>query len=226
MTRPATLALSLALIQVACGDSTSTSLSEGTDTSTGAATGEPSTSDTSTGDAGTTDATTSPTTGATSEGTTGDLAYCYGWGGPDGEPHLELQNNGVPVVEGGELTLECGGQGLFMFGLYPTFGGFTPASDSLIFDVLVDVPGHNTAPGGHFYSSSYSYYIGCEDLIGGTFGVVPILPPDSDDPLTLDGLPATVKVILQTGDVPVTLDFAVTLAVDANDSSFEFCGQG
>ena len=34
------------------------------------------------------------------------------------------------------MPLECGGQGLFMFGLYGKFGGFTPTSDIVNFGRL------------------------------------------------------------------------------------------
>ncbi len=222
------IVLSLAL---ACGDTTNTS--EGA-----SSTGE--TPGTSTGEPGTTgEQTSAPTTGATTGettsdattgdpttgGTTGEAAYCHGWDGAAGPAHLELHNGDVLLADGGVLNLECGGQGLYMFGLYPTFGGFLPTNDNVTFELTVDVPGHNTNPDGHFYSNvSVIYYVGCEDLIGGVFGVVPILPPDNDDPLTLGGLTADVEVRLHAGDEVVTVKFTATLAVDPNDPSFMFCG--
>ena len=54
--------------------------------------------------------------------------------------------------------------------------------------------------------------------------MVPILPPDNDDPLTLDGLTADVEVLMYAGDEIVTVNFTATLAVDPNDPSFMFCG--
>ena len=51
--------------------------------------------------------------------------------------------------------------------------------------------------------------------------MVPVLPPDNDDPLTLDGLTADVEVLLHAGDEVVTVNFTATLAVDP---SFMFCG--
>ncbi len=210
------------------GDPTTTATTTATTTSTTdevTTTASTTTTDTSTTTEAPTTTTEATTTPATTDTTTGEAAFCHGWDGPDGPPHLELRNNGILLAEAGTLTLECGGQGLFMFGLYPTFGGFIPEGDGITFAVTVDVDGHNTDPSGHFFSTEdYVYYVGCEDLIGGVFGVVPVLPPDNEDPLTLDGLPATVKVTLNIPGDPLTLEFAVTLAVDPSDPSFGFCG--
>lgn len=215
----------LAALALACtpdtGD-TDASTTDASTTVTPTATSVTTDADTSTGDASTTEPT---TTGSTSgDNTTGEAAWCHGWDGADGEPHLELYNDTVLLADGGTLALECGGQGLFMFGLYPEFGGFTPASDNIGFDLVVDVEGHNSNPDGHFYSTvDAGYYVGCEDLIGGLFGVVPVFPPDNDDPLLLDGLPATLHVVMHSGADSVTLDMNVTLSVQPADD-FAFCG--
>ena len=177
----------------------------------------------STSDPGpTTAATTSLTT---TDATTGEPGFCHGWQTADGAPYLELYGlDGAQLVEGGTLSLECGPQGSFMFGLYPKFGGFTPASDQISFDIVVDVDGQNTNPEGHFYSTTAAgYYVGCEDLIGGVFGVVPVIPPDNADVLALDGLAADVHVVMHTPAGDVVVDLGQTLAAIKRDT-WEFCG--
>lgn len=231
----------LASLLLACGDSSGGTETKGTDaSSTGSAastdgastssasevTASSSTDASSTavptsGDTGTT------TTGDTASSTTGEPAWCYGWESAEGAPYLELHGrDAMPLVDGGQIQLECGGQGLFMFGLYPTFGGFTPPGDQITFDVVVDVEGHNTNPEGHFYSVTESgYYVGCEPIIGGVLGVVPVIPPDNEDVLTLDGLPADFHVVLHTGAGDVVVDLTMTL-VAKDDGSWGFCGKG
>lgn len=231
----------LASLLLACGDSSGGTETKGSDaSSTGSAastdgastssasevTASSSTDASSTavptsGDSGTT------TTGDTASSTTGEPAWCYGWESAEGAAYLELHGrDDMPLVDGGQIQLECGGQGLFMFGLYPTFGGFTPPGDQITFDVVVDVEGHNTNPEGHFYSVTESgYYVGCEPIIGGVLGVVPVIPPDNEDVLTLDGLPADFHVVLHTGAGDVVVDLKMTL-VAKDDGSWGFCGKG
>ena len=132
---------------------------------------------------------------------------------------------GAELKSGGTLALECGGQGIFMFGLYPTFGGFTPTSDNLDFKLVVDVEGFNTNPEGHFYSADpVGYYLSCDPIIGGVIGVLPVFPLDNLDDLTaLDGKPAHVQVSMPTGGAPVLVELDLTLAV-VPDDSWGFCG--
>lgn len=229
----------LVSLLLACGDKNS-----GTDASSSgdASTGGASTSAASDSTAATSTAassTTLPTSGDTSTvttadtgassgaGTTGEPAWCYGWEGAEGAPYLELHGRDEALLaNGGTIQLECGGQGSFMFGLYPSFGGFTPPGDQISFDVVVDVAGHNTNPEGHFYSTTNSgYYVGCEPIIGGVLGVVPVIPPDNEDVLTLDGLPADFHVVLHTANGDVVVDLKLTLAAK-DDGSWAFCGQG
>jgi len=174
--------------------------------------------------------TTSPSTTAAdttdTTATTGDPLYCQGWDGPDGPPFLDLYDkNGELLADGGVLPLECGAQGIFMFGLYPKFGGFTPASENLDVDLVVDVEGFNNNPEGHFYSAHpVGYYISCDDVIGGVLGVLPIFTLDNLDNLAdLDGKPAQLHVIMPTGDEPIAVDLDVTLSV-VKDDSWTFCG--
>lgn len=228
----------LASLLLACPANTG-----GTDPgSTGDTTGSTGTGSTDTGatDTGATattgeaSSTTSPTSGDSSttvsttdsdSGTTGEPAWCYGWEGAEGPAYLELHGlDAAPLNNGGKLQLECGPQGLFMFGLYPTFGGFTPPGDQISFDIVVDVAGNNTNPDGHFYSISESgYYIGCDPIIGGVLGVIPIIPPDNVDVQTLDGLGAYFKVVLHTANGDVVVEREMVLAAK-DDGSWEFCG--
>jgi hypothetical protein len=223
----------LALL-LACGDS------DGGDTgSGGASTGEPTTAASTTGEpttAPTTDATDAATSttgdppGTTGDdpatGTTGDPAFCNGWETPAGAPYLVLHDReGAELVDGAVLPLECGPQGLFMFGLYPTFGGFTPPGDIIDFALVVDVDGFNDNPEGHFYSADpVGYWVSCDPIVGAPTGVLPVFPLDNLDDLTaLDQRPASLRVVLRTGDGEVEVDVDVVLAV-AKDDSWGFCG--
>ncbi len=235
MRRPA-LALASLLLLTACGgggDST-----QGSSDTTASESAGSTTSTTTDATAGTTaaasDTTASsdtPTTAATtSTGNTSSTGsadeFCGGWQGAAGEPALVLADkDGNQLMAGSTLPLECGGQGLFMFGLYPSFGGFTPATDYLDFTLTADVDGYNTNPDGHFFSADpTSYYVGCEPSDGGVSGVVPILPPDNIADLNLlDGLPAQVHVVLHAPDGDLVADLAVTLSV-VKDDSWSFCG--
>ena len=70
----------------------------------------------------------------------------------------------LPLVDGGALQLQCGGQGVFMFEVYPVFGGFTPTDDYVEFQVVLDIDGHNEGPTGHFYGeSTHNILVGCID---------------------------------------------------------------
>jgi len=225
MRRP-TLALASLLVLTACGgggDTTqgSSDTTAASESATGTSTATDATAGTTTA---TTDATTDAPTTAASTGSAGE--FCGGWQGAAGEPDLVLADkDGDPLTAGSTLPLECGGQGLFMFGLYPSFGGFTPAADHLDFTLAVDVDGYNTNPDGHFFSADpSSYYVGCEPLDGGVSGVVPIFPLDSLTDLgVLDGLPAALHVVLHTPDGDLVRDLAVTLSV-VEDNTWSFCG--
>lgn len=225
MRRP-TLALASLLVLTACGGGGDTT--QGSSDTTAASESATGTSTATDATAGTTTATTNATTDApTTAASTGSAGeFCGGWQGAAGEPDLVLADkDGDPLTAGSTLPLECGGQGLFMFGLYPSFGGFTPAADHLDFTLAVDVDGYNTNPDGHFFSADpSSYYVGCEPLDGGVSGVVPIFPLDSLTDLgVLDGLPAALHVVLHTPDGDLVRDLAVTLSV-VEDNTWSFCG--
>lgn len=186
----------------------------------------------STGGGGT-GSTGAPTTGeASSSGGsgessgTGGAAWCYGWEESDAPPWLELENKAMqPLTGGATLPLECGGQGTFMFGIYPRFGGFEPAGDLLDFDLVVDVEGFNDNPEGHFYSAApVSYYVSCEQILGGVVGVLPVFPFDNlADLAALDGKPATLHVVMHAPGGDVVVDTDAVLSV-VKDDSWTFCG--
>lgn len=227
--RPLSLTL---IVLVACGPgSDSTSDTDATDATTQTSTGTSDTGVTTT-TAPTSSATdptdpgTTTTATTTTDSTTGEATFCNGWETADGAPYLVLHDrDGNELSPGGTLPLECGGQGQFMFGVYPTFGGFTPPGDIIDFKLVVDVDGFNNNPEGHFYSADpVGYYISCDPILGGVSGVLPVFPFDNLDDLTaLDGKPAHVQVTLPAGDVPVVVDVDVVLAV-VKDDSWGFCG--
>lgn len=231
---PLTLTLLLACTPASSGDTGDSGGSgdSGADPSTAATTstsGAPVTTG-ETADATTTStsaATTGPAdTGGSTDATTGEPAFCQGWQGPDGAPFLDLHDRDGNLLQAGSaLPLECGGQGLFMFGLYPEFGGFVPPGDILDVDLVVDVEGFNDNPEGHFYSAHpVGYYVACDDIIGGVYGVLPVFPFDNLDDLTaLDGKPAQLHVVMPTGDEPIAVDLDVVLSV-VKDDSWAFCG--
>jgi len=233
------LILASASLLVACnggGDTSESKTDTGSATDPGTETGatdtgtDPGTStvaptDPTSEGSGTTD---TPTTAAT-DATTGSAdEFCGGWQGADGELALSLFDRfNMPLTDGSTLPLECGGQGLFMFGLYPTFGGFTPTGPNIEFAVTADVDGYNTNPDGHFYSADpIGYYVGCEPLDGGVSGVVPVFPLDNLDDLTvLDGKYAALHVVLHTDGGDITRDLQVKLSV-VEDKTWAFCQGG
>jgi hypothetical protein len=202
------------------GASASATTSGPVDTSDTSATSDT----TTTGDTTTTSDTTTTTTTTDTTDTTG-ADYCAGWQDAPPPAYLELRSvTDEPLQPGSTLPLECGPQGLFMFGLYPSFGGFTPTSDALEFTITVDVEGFNDNPAGHFFSGPVGYYIGCDPVIGGVVGVLPVIPWDEITDLTeLDGKPAQIQVVMHAPSGDVTLDFAVVLAAVPSDA-WGFCG--
>lgn len=192
---------------------TSTTTTDGTSTTTDATTSTSSTTAPTTGAPTSGELTTTSDTTASS--TTGDPGYCWGFDAGAPAPFLELydyQDN--QLAEGVTLPLECGGQGSWMFGLYPEFGGYLPAGEMVIFNLTVDVEGYDINPAGHFFSGEVYYYVGCDDVLGGVLGVVPIIPPDElPDPAVLDGLLAEVHVELDAAGQ--TLSFDATMPLSA-----------
>lgn len=166
-----------------------------------------------------------PTTGTSSTGEPVD--YCHGFQVEGDAPFLTMYAlGGGELVDGTVWPLECGAQGLWMFGLYPSLGGWDPMADTVTLMVEVDVEGYNTNPAGHFFSGEVYYYIGCEDVLGGVLGVAPVLPPDDlADLAVLDGLPAQVRASVVADGVDLTVDVTVTLSAPG-DLVLMGCGFG
>ncbi|MBZ5711952.1 hypothetical protein [Nannocystis pusilla] len=217
---PLTLPPTILACALACAPEAATTTDQPTGSTTDdTTTSAPATTDDSTTDAPTTGAPTTTdattTTGDTTSETTGSPAgYCWGLDDDAPEPFLELYDHqGNPLADGVTLPLECGVQGLWMFGLYPKFGGWDPMDDSVTFTLTVDVEGFNINPAGHFFSGDVSYYVGCDDLIGGVFGVVPVLPPDELADLSMvDGLTANMHVELHASGQTLTFDAMMPLS--------------
>ena len=74
------------------------------------------------------------------------LGFCYLTDYP--EPWFELYQFGEIVFDGDILQLQCGGQGTFMFELFPAFGGFVPESAYVGFRSVLDVEAFNLGPTG------------------------------------------------------------------------------
>jgi hypothetical protein len=171
------------------------------------------------------------TTTATGTGTTGDTEGDPDWcNGFDPEMvGLEVHNNAdVPLMDGGELAAECGGQGILMIAIFPHFGGFMPAGDTVTFDVVLDVEGFNIGPGDHFFAATgLSHEVDCsyEDTYGNYFGsyaFIPMFPPDGVPDINLiDGKAGHLSLTLHSpnGDVPFEADVVMKAQIDA-------CGYG
>lgn len=239
-TLPSLALTSLALAGCAGDDvGTATQGSSGSTSSASAATDDATSEGTSGAETGSTGASTSAssttTTGATttetSGSTTGEELCHFGSTGDSGgsvEPWLELTHKGEQLSDGATVGLECGLQGLFMLELVPYFGGFEPAGESVIFDIVVDVDGFNENPDGHFYSTEdYYFYVGCESFDGGVGYILAIIPPDTiPDLAVLDGAAAEVTVTMHPdGAEPVVVSHTVTLSAAA-DENWEFCEFG
>lgn len=148
------------------------------------------------------------------ESTTGAEMWCGIQEEVGDAPWFELSHYGDPVVDGSVLSLECGGQGSWMFFLSADIGGWTPDEEHVYFSVTVDVPGQE-GPTGHFFQSTmYGQYVGCEEFDGGGAPAgIAIIPPDTITDLTvLDGLPGTLHVELLADGNP-TLDAEIELAI-------------
>ncbi|MDC0672656.1 hypothetical protein [Nannocystis radixulma] len=162
----------------------------------------------------TSDTTSTPPTTTDDATTDAPAGYCWGLDDDAPAPFLELYDHqGNQLGDGVTLPLECGAQGLWMFGLYPKFGGWDPKRDSVTFTLTVDVEGFNINPAGHFFSGDVDYYVGCDELDGGVFGVVPLLPPDELADLSMvDGLTANVHVELHASGQTLTFDAMMPLS--------------
>lgn len=206
-----------------CGDDAGSEGTAGpTSTSTPGSTSATS-SDTTTTPADTTSGGTNSTT--MPGDTTGEVMLCNGWSedGPD-MPWLTLSaSDGTPLESGGTFSIECGGQGSWMFAIYPEMGGWEIQSTTLVFDVEVVVEGFPGALGGSFYEDDaliYDVECGSGETFDGGFvhDCIAVFPPDTIADLSeLDGAPATIHVELGTqGGDPLIVDLVdMTLSAPA-----------
>ncbi|MDC0669849.1 hypothetical protein [Nannocystis radixulma] len=153
-------------------------------------------------------------------GTTGEMPvnYCHGFQVAAAKPFLALyREGGEKLVDGSTWPLECDRDGAWMFGLYPSLGGWDPMANEVMFTVEVDVDGFD-AEGQHFFSDEVDYHIGCEQSFAGSLGVAPVsLPAGVTDPAQLDGKPATLHVTVLAGDMELRVDASVTLSAPAEE---------
>lgn len=158
------------------------------------------------------------------DSTGGAQALCNGWSEADRDgPWLELHGaDGEQLAPGGELGLLCGGQGSWMFPIYPEMGGWEPADALLSFAVVVEVEGFAGPFGAFFDQPTYAYDIACieEDTFIGGFShdCIAVLPPDDTQLPMIDGAPASVHVELSVdGGEPIVIDVAdMTLSAPAD----------
>ncbi|MBZ5708056.1 hypothetical protein [Nannocystis pusilla] len=154
-------------------------------------------------------------------GTTGEapVSYCHGFQAAAATPFLALYAvGGEKLVDGSTWPLECGSDGEWMFGLYPSLGGWDPMASEVMFAVEVDVEGFDLDAAGHFFSDEVDYHIGCEESFAGSFGVAPVsLPAGLTDPAQLDGKPATLHVTVLAGAMELRVDASVTLSAPAEE---------
>jgi hypothetical protein len=220
--RTRSFALVGALLLPACGDDGSADASSGSSNSS-----EPTTSTpvTGTGTGAVTDTTMGPVpTGTSADSTTGAEMLCNGWNedGPD-MPWLELYGSGgAPLVTGGNFTLECGGQGFWMFPIYVEMGGWQLADTTLTFSVEVVVEGFPGPFGSFYQEDEYLYDVECiseDTLIGGFIhDCITVFPPDDAVLTMIDGAPATIHIELEVdGGDPIVIDLAdMTMSAPAD----------
>ncbi len=221
----------LASAGAGCGDDGSSASSGDTPSSTSAGDGSgtaasvTSTDTPTSGSAdGSTSGATSPpgTSGATGESDTtgGEIEYCNGWDETATRAFLELYADSqmqTELTDGATWNITCGGQGSWMFPLFPSMGGFVPAGTLVTLSVDVQVEGF-AGPTGPFYAGPmYLYDVACfdggDDDIGGfSHDCIAVLPPDDylDDLSVLDGAVADVHVDLRDpeGNVVATAELA------------------
>lgn len=224
--------IGLAVMLGACGDDGSTSTGSGSTsddpaTSGGSTAGPASTSDgpASSGEPEDTTGNTSEvsTTGGSSGGTTDDDDdyFCNGWDENATEPFLDVYADSQQktlLESGGTWPISCGGQGSWMFALFPSLGGFTPVGGGVEFAIDIEVEGFS-GPGGQFHlSPGYPYDVVCSSG-GGTFvdggfehDCIAILPPDEylADLSVLDGAVATIDISLLGPDGTPVANVALT----------------
>lgn len=169
-------------------------------------------------------------TSETGEPTTGELPpeWCNGFD-PDLPYALTINNGDYEEIQpdGSLVTLECGGQGLLMFPIFPHFGGFIPPDgESVTFSVTLDVEDFNVGPNGHFFETiGYSFEVDCSYDTYGYYSnsFVAMFPPDSIPDITaVNGKPGVLHVTLHAP--MMDLDFDANVVMKATEDDFGFCG--
>lgn len=192
-------------------------------------------------DSGTSQGTDSGTTASVTTGMTSNVGPTTGTGTTGGEPvwcngldidgpaKLTVANDqGVDIIDGTALNVVCGGQGTQMVPIYPHFGGFTPESELLGFDVILDVEGFNLGADGHFFSTvGHQHDVDCAQTEpyydGYSYAFIPMFPPDAIPDITaVDGKPGVLHVTLHSPIGDMKFDANVVLAVAPEFS----CGYG
>ncbi len=188
-------------------------------------------------DASTTGASTGETSAGSTEGTTATTGeepqFCElgttGDSGGSEEPWIELLNDDEPIADGQPLVLVCGFQGSFMFELRPYVGGYEPDSEYSDLDVTLEIAGYPEQPEGHLWQNNYGTFIGCEDsdtystYVTYTYTIQIILDDEIPDKSVLDGVPATLTVVMNTPDQQ-TAEVSADLVISAvEDDMWMFC---
>lgn len=160
----------------------------------------------------------------TTAGSTTGEAFCGLDDRPADGPWIELQHLEAPLVDGADLAVECGFQGLYMFEIVPVFGGFTPQSDHVYFDYYLDIDGENDGPMGHYtLSQHYPIFVGCEteehDPLR-SFRI--ILEAAQADLELLDGRPAHFHVDMSAPGATVSADVDVVISAPVGQD-WAFC---
>lgn len=142
------------------------------------------------------------------------VGYCHGFQLAAEAPYLSLYVlGGEELADGVHWPLECAPMGGWMFGLYPSLGGWDPMTNEVTLKVEVDVAGHNIGPAEQFFSAEVKYYIGCGEAHAAALGVMPVVPPlAAADLAQLDGLPAKVRVTVLADGKELMVEAMVTLS--------------
>jgi len=167
-----------------------------------------------------TDTDTDPTASSV-DSTSGAEMLCSGWSEEGDAPWLELYGSGgVELASGGMLTLECGGQGFWMFPIYPRMGGWELADTTLDFKIDVVVEGFAGPFGSYYAEDSYPYGLECigDDFGGFAHDCITVFPPDDSELAMVDGAPATVHIELAVdGGDPIIIDLTdMTMSAPAS----------
>ncbi|MCA9659409.1 MAG: hypothetical protein KC486_13770 [Myxococcales bacterium] len=155
---------------------------------------------------------------------TGEVMYCGLVDDPAMEgPWMTATNLGEELVDGADLILECGFQGLYMFEIHPRIGGVSSSNDYLSLNWYLDIEGRNDGPAGHFAARDFEQiFIGCPSN-GGPRTIQVILDGPLDAITPLDGLPARFYAELDTLDGPRTIDVDLTIRLFGDDDNWSWC---